>query len=266
MYLDIDNLVVEDCQFSHYRNNYGEEGPQEFHGAVFGIYLQGHSADAGSLVVENMHCSRFAGNTITDFQGDRAVAGAMFVDVTSPQFQSDVNPELTDVVLENNVISRMLSTSADEAHFVAGIISRDAIIPTEGVKPFLVKNFVVDHCTISEVGRTAEGGDTTNVAGIYLDSVTNPVITNNTIIATTNGILFTNHPETGLPVTNNGLVQSNRVTNCSAVGYRDDSKSTTSTWLQNVSYLNGTSYMITPPPGIQDGYDGSNVWWNIQQP
>ncbi len=265
-YLDIDNLIVEDCQFSKYRSNFGDyENPDfSFPGITSGIYFQGHSADAAGLDAENMECSRFTGNTITDFQGDRQVAGILFLETTSPQFQSAVNPELTNIVLENNVISRMLSTSTDA--IVAGILSRDAIVRQDGVLPFFVKNFVVDKCTISEVGRTVEG-ETRNVAGIYLDSVTNPVVTNNTIIATTNGILFTNHEETGLKVTNNGLVQNNRVSNCSVAGYVDTTEDgTTSAWLQNVSYLNPVAYDIIGLDAIQNGYDGTNVWWNIRLP
>ncbi len=264
-YNDIDNLIVEDCQFANYRNNYGSVAPAQYpKGNTFGIYYQGHSADAANLDVENMECCRVKNTTITDFHGDGQVAGIMFIDVTGPEFVSDVNPELTNVVLENNVISKMIGTST--FHKVAGIMSFDSFEGTPGAKPFLVKNFVVDGNTITDVMRTVEG-ETSNVAGIYLDSVTNPVVTNNTIIATTNGILFTNHEETGLKVTNNGLVQNNRVSNCSVAGYVDTTEDgTTSAWLQNVSYLNPMAYDIIGLDAIQNGYDGTNVWWNIRLP
>ncbi len=260
-YNDIDNLIVEDCQFAKYRNNYGSVSPAQYpKGNTFGIYYQGSSADAANLDVYNMECCRVKNTTITDFQGDGPVAGIMFIDVSFLPVQG----ELTNVVLENNVISEMVSTST--FHRVAGIISFGSLEGRPEAKPFLVKNFVVDGNTITDVKRTVEG-ETSNVAGIYLDSVTNPVVTNNTIIATTNGILFTNHEETGLKVTNNGLVQNNRVSNCSVAGYVDTTENgTTSAWLQNVSYLNPVAYDIIGLDAIQNGYDGTNVWWNIRLP
>jgi parallel beta-helix repeat protein len=255
MYLDIDNLVVENCQISRLISD-GD-------GNNFAFYLQAHTPDIDNIDISSMESIRIKNCTITEVKGQGKVAGIMLLDKTGgpPYNPFDVNPELTNVVIEDTVISRIHSSS--ESELVAGICSRDGIPSDATELPYKASDLSVSRCKISNVKRTVEGSSD-NVAGIYLDDVKRPILENNNINNTNIGILLTSHENTEDVV--DGLVQENKVLNCS-VGYRDTSATTTNSFLKNVSKNNGTHFDVNwdvfPAP-IQVGYAGGNPYYNVQ--
>lgn len=137
---------------------------------------------------------------------------------------------LKNIVVEDCVVQRVFSSSS--VGKVGGIAEYSLVGPS----PLLhLKNFLVKNCRVCDV----HGGGSALSAGILVESVQNPVISNNSVSDCENGILFTGQEEVPGFV-EKGLVQENNVSNCTVSGYRDNRCPTNSAWLNNVAFNNGT--------------------------
>ena len=135
-----------------------------------------------------------------------------------------------NIVIENGVAEQILCQS--ESGIAAGIYSGAyEFIP--GNQPAETLNLFVRDCRISDV----RGGDPNLSAGILVRSLKNPVLCGNSVSASANGIILSKLNELG--DSKCGLIQENKIDNCTYTGFRDDATPTTSAFLSNTAFKNG---------------------------
>ncbi len=142
---------------------------------------------------------------------------------------------MTNIVLQDCIAER-IQGGADTA-VVAGISG--ALLDTSSIADsglFSQNNdYLVKGCRISDVRST--GGDVSSLsAGILLQSVTRPVLLQNSISDCDRGVLLTGIEENPPGFSNLGVIQENEVDNCSISCYQDDSDPTTSAWINNTAF------------------------------
>ncbi|MCE5295240.1 MAG: hypothetical protein LLF94_11610 [Chlamydiales bacterium] len=115
-------------------------------------------------------------------------------------------------------------------------------------------NVVIKNSVVTDVRE--------NGVGIEFRAVDSPFLFNNIVQRCNTGIWFIGNDKVE---TTNGTVQENKVSNCK-VGYRDNSKRTTTAWIKNLSNNNNRGFWMRfkSCPPIQTGYKGYNAWYNIE--
>lgn len=174
----IDDLVIEDCQFSHFQSDSG--------GCV-GIYFQNAGAGDQSVDAESKFNLTIRNTLITGLTSVGESEAIIYQGFNSPHFRASTSAFVKNILNDNLTISKIYSS--DPTAIVAGIISLDEVMDQTSL-PIITQNLFIRNSFISDIRRTV-AGSTDNIAGIYLNSVVNPIIENNTISDTVNGIVFT---------------------------------------------------------------------------
>jgi len=218
------DIWIEDCQFI----NYAFVSPAAPTDIVRGISVAFNNATPVDDTVASVLAVTLKGNVMSNFVGGlvRGCSIAMPNQLAKPPGV----PLLANVMLENNTIAHLVGSGA-----TFGLLLQNVAVAATS-PTFTFKNAVIKNNNIMDVRGAAGSG------GIVANNVKNPVVTNNIVEDSDIGILFTGSGATGF--VNKGLVQENKVANCT-VGYQDDLVPTNSGWISNVASLNGTNYLIT---------------------
>ncbi len=108
-------------------------------------------------------------------------------------------------------------------------------------------NVILTGNTVSDV-RAPDDIDRT---GINLFGIINPILCKNIVTASGIGVLFSGDDAIGF--SKEGLVQDNKVTNCTIAGYQDTLAPTESAWVNNTAVTNGSGISHT---------DNYNITWD----
>ncbi len=182
---------------------------------------------------------------------------------------------MTNIVLQDCIIERIQGGS--DSAIIAGISG--ALLDTSSIAdpaPFSQNNdYLIRGCRISDVHSTSEDISPLS-AGILLQSVSRPVLQQNSVSDCDRGILFTGIDENPPGFSDLGMIQENEVDNCLISCYQDDAPTTTSAWVNNTAFNCGempsqfTNYNInfagTRPvdAGTLSAYPvGGNKYYNL---
>ncbi len=182
---------------------------------------------------------------------------------------------MTNIVLQDCIAERI--QGGTDSGVVAGISG--ALLDTSSIaEPGLYSqnnDYLIKRCRISDVRSTSGEGSPLS-AGILLQSVTRPVVLQNSVSDCDRGILLTGIDDNPPGFSTLGVIQENEVDNCSLSCYQDDADPTTSAWVNNSAFNCGeepsefTNYDInfsgTRPvdAGTLSSYPvGGNKYYNL---
>ncbi len=175
------DVIFENCQAS----NIVSEDPNA---RAVGFLVGSQKSDPANDTAGATRDWTFRNCVVSDVSGVGGDAAAGISVFTSFNGRDGVAGELTNTVVENCIVERIHSSAASNR--VTGIAVGLSPDPGEGEPSAFIRNVFVRDCRVSDVKRTVEGDDDL-VAGITLQSVKRPVVCNNSVSDTVNGILFT---------------------------------------------------------------------------
>ncbi|MBS0638080.1 MAG: hypothetical protein JSS12_11265, partial [Verrucomicrobia bacterium] len=142
---------------------------------------------------------------------------------------------MTNIVLEDCIAERIQGgTDSGVTAGIAGALFDTSSVGRTGLYS-QNNDYLIKGCRISDVRSTNEDGSPLS-AGIVLQSVTRPVVLQNSVSDCDRGILLTGIDDNPPGFSTLGLIQENEVDNCSISCYQDDAPTTLSGWVSNTAF------------------------------
>jgi len=246
------DVTFDGCQIHGVMNK-----NSEVDSTLYGMLISSFPEESDSMITRNVTLRKCDIGDIINVRRSHGIllAASVFGDYGS-------TGTMANIVIDENIISNIVSSSDDPLEVSAGIFALQNLDAS-----FL--NCQIKRCRIVEVKRVPEIPKDHGTAGISLLGVLRPNIESNSISNCTNGIL--------LAGSDDGTIMKNKVDNCSNGGYLDLNTVTTCVWMKNYAFKCGTppdhpyNYTITfgVISPIQTGElsvaypSGSQTWYNV---
>lgn len=263
-WLTFKDVVYDTCQSSgHKYVHTGALPSYSFEWITGGFSVVCSSGDPVSADIASLRSVRWKNCSIGDLYGIRSVFGIQFGAFGTASGNNGLAQTAFGGSIEDCNIS-YLRTDDPKARLTGILLAAD---PSTGDGAAVCQDVQVKNCRVVNLQRSVESQDNISTAGILAQGIQRPVIFGNNVANCINGILLRSG-------STKGVISGNEVSSCSNTGYSDLTGTTSSLWMKNVAFANGSNaasdYAITwggPAPvvaGTLSSYPStSQQWYNI---